>query len=102
MRQQTRSGVTAVVQDAPCLARTREKRKNSRRFGSYLGNPGSLVFRMQFSTWLSLDHEVVGPLVLAGVAISVLGAMMVSIDSGLIVDALAIPEPLARVLLWRV
>ena len=39
---------------------------------------------------------------LAGVAISVAGALMVSIDTGLIVDFLAIPEPLARVLLWRV
>jgi drug/metabolite transporter (DMT)-like permease len=62
----------------------------------------SLLFRLVFSTWLNPNHEVVGPLVLAGVATSVLGALMVSIDTGLIVDALAIPEPLARVLLWRV
>ena len=39
---------------------------------------------------------------LAGVVISVAGALMVSIDTGLIVHALAVPEPLARMLLWRV
>jgi uncharacterized membrane protein len=62
----------------------------------------SLAFRMLFSTWLNPQHEVVGPLVFAGVVVSILGALMVSVDTGLIVDALAIPEPLARVLLWRV
>jgi drug/metabolite transporter (DMT)-like permease len=62
----------------------------------------SLVFRMLFSTWLNPTHEIVGPLVLAGVAISVAGALTVSIETGLIVDALGLPEPLARVLLWRV
>ena len=62
----------------------------------------SLAFRMLFSTWLNPNHEVVGPLVLVGVVISVTGALMVSIDTGLIVQSLAIPEPLARLLLWRV
>jgi uncharacterized membrane protein len=62
----------------------------------------SLAFRMLFSTWLNPAHEIVGPLVLAGVVISVVGALMVSIDTGLIVNFLAIPEPIASVLLWRV
>ena len=62
----------------------------------------SLVFRMLFSTWLNPAHEIVGPLVMAGVAISIVGALMVSVETGLIVDALKIPEPLARVLMWRV
>lgn len=62
----------------------------------------SLVFRLLFSTWLNPNHEVVGPLVMVGVVVSVTGALMVSIDTGLIVQALAIPEPLARLLLWRV
>ena len=57
---------------------------------------------MLFSTWLSPDHEMFGPLVLAGVVISIAGALMVSIDTGLIVNSLAVPEPLARLLLWRV
>ena len=62
----------------------------------------SLAFRMLFSTWLNPHHEVVGPLVLAGVIVSVLGALMVSIDTGLIVHTLAMPDALARALLWRV
>ncbi len=62
----------------------------------------SLVFRMLFSTWLNPAHEIIGPLVLAGVVISVAGALMVSIETSLIVDALGLPEPLARALLWRV
>ena len=57
---------------------------------------------MLFSTWLSPDHEMFGPLVLAGVVISIAGALMVSIDSGLILTTLHAPEPLARMLLWRV
>jgi drug/metabolite transporter (DMT)-like permease len=62
----------------------------------------SLAFRMLFSTWLNPAHEIVGPLVLLGVLVSVSGALMVSIDTGLIVHALALPKPLAHVLLWRV
>jgi drug/metabolite transporter (DMT)-like permease len=62
----------------------------------------SLAFRMLFSTWLNPAHEIVGPLVLAGVVVSVSGALMVSIDTGLIVHTLAVPEPLARLLLLRV
>jgi drug/metabolite transporter (DMT)-like permease len=62
----------------------------------------SLAFRLLFSTWLSPHHEVVGPLVIAGVVISVLGALLVSIDTGMIVHALAVPDALGRMLLWRV
>jgi len=62
----------------------------------------SLVFRMLFSTWLNPAHEIIGPLVLAGVVISVAGALMVSVETSLIVSALGLPEPLAHILLWRV
>jgi drug/metabolite transporter (DMT)-like permease len=62
----------------------------------------SLAFRMLFSTWLNPHHEVVGPLVMAGVATSIAGALMVSIDSSLIVNALAMPSALAHLLLWHV
>jgi drug/metabolite transporter (DMT)-like permease len=37
----------------------------------------SLAFRMLFSTWLSPQHEVFGPVVLSGVAISLSGALLV-------------------------
>jgi drug/metabolite transporter (DMT)-like permease len=62
----------------------------------------SLAFRILFSTWLSPTHEVVGGLVLAGVVTSIAGALIVSIDSALIVRALTLPEPIARILLWSV
>jgi drug/metabolite transporter (DMT)-like permease len=62
----------------------------------------ALAFRLLFSTWLNPDHEVFGPLVLAGVATSVIGALTVSIDSNLVLDALAMPQALADVLRWRV
>jgi hypothetical protein len=62
----------------------------------------SLAFRMLFSTWLSPHHEVFGPLILSGVAISISGALLVSIDSGLILATLHAPDALARMLLWRV
>jgi drug/metabolite transporter (DMT)-like permease len=60
----------------------------------------SLAFRMLFSTWLNPRHEIVGPLVLAGVVISIMGALMVSVDSALILRTLAVPDPVARWLLW--
>jgi drug/metabolite transporter (DMT)-like permease len=62
----------------------------------------SLVFRIIFSTWLSPDHEVFGPLVLTGVSIAIAGALSVAIDTRVILDALAVPDILARALLWRV
>jgi uncharacterized membrane protein len=62
----------------------------------------SLAFRILFSTWLNPRHEVFGALVLSGVAVSIAGALLVSIDSGVIVHALGIPGLLARALLWRV
>jgi drug/metabolite transporter (DMT)-like permease len=62
----------------------------------------SLAFRMLFSTWLSPYHEVFGALVISGVAISLSGALLVSMDSGLIVGALSLPEAIARILLWRI
>jgi drug/metabolite transporter (DMT)-like permease len=62
----------------------------------------SLVFRLVFSTWLNRDHEVFGPLVVLGAFVSVVGACTVSMDTDAIVDALALPDALARALRWRV
>jgi uncharacterized membrane protein len=62
----------------------------------------SLVFRIVFSTWLNRDYELFGPLVIAGTTISVTGSLTVAVDTSLIVQALAIPDALARALLWRV
>lgn len=62
----------------------------------------SLAFRMLFSTWLTPDHEIFGSLVAAGAAISISGALLVSIDTGFIVDTLAIPGALGDILRWRI
>ena len=62
----------------------------------------SLVFRIMFSTWFNPDHEVSGWLVRGGVAISITGALLVSIDTDLILNALAVPQWLAQILRWRV
>jgi uncharacterized membrane protein len=62
----------------------------------------SLAFRLLFSAWLSPNHEIFGPLVMSGVVISIAGALIVSIDSGLILTTLHAPDALARMLLWRV
>jgi drug/metabolite transporter (DMT)-like permease len=62
----------------------------------------SLAFRLLFSTWLNPDHEVFGPIVLAGVAVSIAGALMVSIDTEILLGAFAVPDAIAEVLRWRV
>jgi drug/metabolite transporter (DMT)-like permease len=60
----------------------------------------ALAFRMLFSSWLSPHHEVYGGPVIAGAIISIVGAMLVSIATTVIVHALAMPDVVARVLLW--
>src|SRR6266511_1378535 len=62
----------------------------------------SLVFRLSFSKWVNPEHEVFGPLITAGAAISIVGACLVSVETNVILDMLTAPEALARVLRWRV
>jgi uncharacterized membrane protein len=62
----------------------------------------SLVFRLLFSKWLNPHHEVFGALVAVGVAASILDAIAVSVDTDLVLHALAVPDSLARVLRWRI
>ena len=62
----------------------------------------SLVFRVALSTWLNPDHEVFGSFVLAGVATAISGALLVSINTDIILNALAIPEAIAEILRRRV
>jgi drug/metabolite transporter (DMT)-like permease len=62
----------------------------------------SLVFRVLLSTWLNPDHEVFGTFVLAGVATAIGGALMVSIDTEIILAAFGVPNAVADVLRWRV
>ena len=58
----------------------------------------SLVFRIIFAMWLSPDHEVFGPLVIAGAAIAMLGSLTVAVDTEVILGALAVPDALSQLL----
>jgi drug/metabolite transporter (DMT)-like permease len=62
----------------------------------------SVVFRLIFSRLLNPAHEVFGLRVIIGAILSIVGACTVSIDSGLILNALGAPGDLARLLQWRV
>jgi drug/metabolite transporter (DMT)-like permease len=62
----------------------------------------SLVFRFIFSAWLNPEHEIVGGVVITGAAISLFGALMVSVNTDFILGTLAVPDNIARVLRWRV
>ena len=57
----------------------------------------SLVFG-SFAYLLNPHHEVFGFLVVFGSVVSIVGACAVSVDTNVILHALAIPEPLASVL----
>ena len=58
----------------------------------------SLVFRFLFALLLNPHHEVFGFLVVFGSVVSIAGACAISIDTNLILQAFAIPEPLAACL----
>jgi len=62
----------------------------------------SLVFRVGFARTMNRRHEVFGPLVTLGTALAIAGACMISIDSNLILDTLALPASLDGVLRWRI
>jgi drug/metabolite transporter (DMT)-like permease len=62
----------------------------------------ALVFRFIFAMWLNPDHEVFNAGVIIGTLISILGAGLVSIDTNTILNALAVPEALARLLHWQI
>lgn len=62
----------------------------------------SLVFRLIISTWLNPDHEIFGPVVVMGAAISLLASLTVAIDTDLVLGALHMPDTIGQVLRWRV
>ena len=59
----------------------------------------SLVFRFLFALILNPHHEIFGFLVVVGTSVSIVGACAIAIDTQLILDALAMPEPFAAALL---
>jgi drug/metabolite transporter (DMT)-like permease len=62
----------------------------------------ALVFRIIFAMWLNPEHEVFGWKVIAGSAISILGACTVSIDTDVILAALGVEGAPARLLRWQI
>jgi drug/metabolite transporter (DMT)-like permease len=55
----------------------------------------SLVFRLFLALLLNPHHEIFGFLVVIGSLVSIGGACVVSVDTNLILHALALPEPLS-------
>jgi len=62
----------------------------------------SVVFRLIFSRLLNPTHEMFGTRVIIGAALSIVGACTVSIDSGIILNAVGATGELARLLQWHV
>ena len=62
----------------------------------------SLIFRFGFANTLTPDHELFGWHVAVGAALSILGACLVSINTGLVLHALHLPASIDAVLSWRV
>jgi drug/metabolite transporter (DMT)-like permease len=62
----------------------------------------ALVFRIIFAMWLNPEHEVFGWKVIAGSAISILGACTVSIDTAVILHALGVEGVPAQLLSWQI
>jgi drug/metabolite transporter (DMT)-like permease len=62
----------------------------------------SLIFRFGFAKTMNRHHEVFGPLVTLGTVLAIAGACLISIDSNLILDALALPASIDGVLRWRI
>jgi drug/metabolite transporter (DMT)-like permease len=61
----------------------------------------SLLFRLLFSKLFNPDHEIFGRLVVAGVATSIVGSLVVSADTDTILRLVPMPQWLAAALRWR-
>jgi drug/metabolite transporter (DMT)-like permease len=58
----------------------------------------SLVFRFVFALILNPEHEVFSLVVILGTVVSIAGASAIAIDTPVILQTLAVPEPLAAYL----
>jgi drug/metabolite transporter (DMT)-like permease len=61
----------------------------------------SLVFRLFLSQLLNREHEVLNARIIIGSAVAILGAVTVSLHTEFVVDALALPETLSKLLRFR-
>jgi uncharacterized membrane protein len=62
----------------------------------------SLIFRFGFANTLTPHHELFGWHVIIGSALSILGACLVSVDTGMLLHMLHVPASIDAVLSWRV
>jgi hypothetical protein len=62
----------------------------------------SLVFRLYFGARLNPNHEVFGGQVMLATAISLLGALALSVSTDVVLHALPLPEAVASLLQWQV
>lgn len=60
----------------------------------------SIVFRAVFSWLLNRDHEVFGVWVVSGIALSVTGAVALTISSDVVLSMVTLPESLAGLVRW--
>lgn len=62
----------------------------------------SLIFRLFLSQMINREHEVMSAAVIIGSAVAITGSMLVAIDTRWLVEALALPAYLARVLAYAI
>jgi drug/metabolite transporter (DMT)-like permease len=61
----------------------------------------SLVFRLFLSQLLNREHEVLNARIIIGSVVAILGAITVSVNTDFAVEALGIPDALAKILRFR-
>lgn len=61
----------------------------------------SLVFRVIFSWFLNREYESFEPYVLWGIAVSFVGAMALTVNTGFVLDTIPMPPWLADIVAWQ-
>lgn len=61
----------------------------------------SVVFRVIFSWLISRDHEVIGPSVLVGIALSLAGALALTVSTDFVLEFVSLPPGIADLARWR-
>lgn len=61
----------------------------------------SILFRLYFSRWLNPQHEVFGGKVVAATAVSLAGALALSLSADVVQSVLPLPEGLVALLRWH-
>ena len=62
----------------------------------------SLVFRLYFGAQINPDHEVFGGRVIWATAISLLGALALSVSTDFVLDGVPLPDAVGSILRWQI